>query len=235
MGIFNRETGSDAELPPIEQARVAVEAIDIAPHVDRLDSIKLAIAAKEKARAQAQERLQEVHRAIGEARQPDGDAIALALLRHGEMPAVAPDLEREKDQLVAGIAALNRQINEDYYPLREPWNGLKDEISEAMDPLIDELYRRAQEIIGQVETLYAASAALSRLTRTSRVDKLRQFSGTMLASGREFRRFFDFLVDIPVDPALLAFNQLPAVKAMRYGLPVTVAPPSQLQMERDGL
>lgn len=236
MGVFTTShVKGEAGMSPFDQAYAALQAMDVARHVDRVESLKLGIAAKEKALAQAQERLQEVHRAIADAAQPDGNAVAFALLGRGDMPCASSDLEREKDQLVAGIAALKRQINEDYYPLRQPWDGLKDEIAEAMAPLFDDLYSRAQDLIGQVESLYAAAAAISRLTRSNRVDKLRQFSGTMLASGREFRRFFDFEAELSVDPSLVAFNSLPAIKAMRYGFADTIDPPTQLQMERDGL
>ena len=149
------------------------------------------------------------------------------------MPPVATDLEREKNQLVAGISALNRQINEAHYPLRKPWNELKREVADAVEPLVDDFYRRSQELIEGIERLYAESAALSRVAINAKIDKLRQFSGTMLASGREFRRSFDFEKEIPVEPTLVAFNELPAIKAMKYGIPQTIAPPSVLDMERD--
>lgn len=48
--------------------------------------------------------------------------------------------------------------------------------------------------------------------------------GTVLVSAREFLRFFDFQAELAVDRALVALNDLPAIKAMRYGMPVPVAP-----------
>lgn len=235
MGLFTHaDADGQIELSPIDQAFAALEAMDVARHVDRVDSIKLGIAAKEKARDRAQARLQEVHQAIRDAREPDGDTVAFALLTSGEMPPVSEDLEREKDQLVAGIGALSRQINEAYYPLRKPWGELKQEVAEVIQPLTAELERQAQEIILQIESLYAASASMARLTEGGRVDTLKRLSGTMLAAGHDFCRFFDFQASIPVDQSLIAFNDLTAVKVMRFGVPETVAPPTQLEMQRAG-
>lgn len=222
-------------LSALDQARAAMEALDVSQHVDMVQALKSGIAAKEQARDRAQARLHEVREAIREARKPNGDDIAHALLTTGEMPPVPDDLEREKDQLVAGIGALNRQINEGHIPLRRPWGDLQREMAQAAELLIDDLYRQAQDVIDWVEQLYATSASLSLIMQTGKVDVLRRFSGTLLADGREFRRFFDFATPIQVDQAILALNELPAVKAMRRPVRETIDPPSQLQMDRDGL
>lgn len=236
MSVFSSSaTASSVSQSALDQARAAIEALDVSQHVDEVESLKLGIAAKEKARDRAQARLQEVHEAIREARTPNGDEIAYALLATGEMPPVPDDLEREKDQLVAGIGALNRQINAERIPLRRPWGNLQNEIAQAAEPLIDDLYRQAQEVIELIEQLYATSASLSLIMQTGKIDALRRFSGTMLADGREFRRFFDFARPLQVDHAISALNQLPALKVMGRHIRETVDPPSQLQMERDGL
>ena len=86
-----------------------------------------------------------------------------------------------------------------------------------------------------VEQLYATSASLSSIIQTGKIDVLRRFSGTLLADGREFRRFLDFATPIQVDQSIVALNELPAVKAMRRQIREAIDPPSQLQMERDGL
>lgn len=236
MSVFSSSaTASSVGQSALDQARAAIEALDVSQHVDAVETLKLGIAAKEKARDRAQARLLEVHEAIREARKPNGDEIAYALLATGEMPPVPDDLEREKDQLVAGIGALNRQINAEHIPLRRPWGNLQKEVAQAAEPLIDDLYRQAQEVIELIEQLYATSASLSLIMQTGKIDALRRFSGTMLADGREFRRFFDFATPLQVDHAISALNQLPALKAMGRHIRETVDPPSQLQMERDGL
>ncbi|RYL99491.1 hypothetical protein [Sphingobium fuliginis] len=219
----------------MDKARAAMEAIDVDTHVNRVESLKLGIAAKEKARDRAQVRLLELHETIRDGRQPDGNDIAQALLADGKLPPIPDDLAREKDQLVVGIGALNRQINDGYLPLRRPWDKLRQEMGQAGEPLLDDLYRQAQEAIAQVEQIYATVVSLSLIMQTGKIDALRRLSGTMLAGGREFRRFFEFATPIEVDQTILALNDLPALKAMRRQIRETVDPPSQLQMDRDGL
>lgn len=236
MGIFSPPPkDADVSLSPVEEAYAALEAMDVARHVDRVDSIKLGIAAKEKAREKAQARLQEVFQEIRDAREPDGETIAHALLTSGDMPPAPEDLTREKDQLVAGIGALTRQINDAYYPLRNPWSELKQEVAEVIQPLTADLQRRAQDIVLQIESLYADSSSVSRLTEMGEILVVKRLSGTMLAAGRELYRSFDFQARIPVDPSLIAFNQSAAVKAMRWPIPETIDAPSQWEMERENL
>ena len=216
----------------MDQAQEALKAIDFDKHIDRRDSIKLGIASKEAALNRANARLDELRTLIREQREPDGEAVAHALLSDGALPPGTDELEREKEQLLAGTKALVRQINEGHYPLRSPWDDLKKEIEEALDPVIDELWGRAQNLLEDLEALYAASAALRRIVSTARVDQIWRLSGTLLAEGHERPRTFELKGEIPVDPALLTLNQVSGLEDTKLRLVQSVTRPSTVDMGR---
>ncbi|KFG90044.1 hypothetical protein BV98_002217 [Sphingobium herbicidovorans NBRC 16415] len=233
MGIFEKASFGEATMPsPVDQAREALEAIDFGKHIDRRDSLKLGIASKEAALNRANARLDELRTLIREQREPDGEAVAHALLSDGALPPATDELEREKEQILAGTKVLVRQINDGYIPLRGPWDDLKKEIEEALEPVIDDLAGRAQGLLEELEALYAASAALRRLVSSGKVDQIWRLSGTLLSEGHELPRTFALKGEIPVEPALLTLNQVPGLEDTKLRLAQSVRRPTTVDMRR---
>lgn len=226
MRVFNSMTAEpEVDQSPIELARVALEAIDVTPHVERRDSLKRSIDAKQAAMERAQERLQSVNQRIRDQREPDGVSIALALMEGADLPPPPTALEEEKEQLLLGIRELNRQINEAHLPLRRPWDGLKKEITDAMAPVTDDIKRQAQEIAEAIELLYANTEALRRIVQTGPIDGIWQLMGQMVIATRE-SRWVSSRGRLPVDPELLALNAMEPFKAMQARLPDEIDTPN---------
>lgn len=226
MGFFNQaEDAPSGVQTPIELTRAALEAIDVTPHVDRRDSLKLSVANKEAALARAQQRLEDVNQRIRDQRQPDGATIAHALLHGNDLPPPPTALEEEKEQLVLGIRELSRQINDGHRPLLKPWEDLKGEITEAMMPLIEETEEQAKKLVESIEALYAKTDVLRRVTRSGRVEGIWRLMGAMVIVARE-SRYASIQSPIPVDPALSALGALEPFTVSRMGLAGTVETPS---------
>ncbi|PSO12614.1 MULTISPECIES: hypothetical protein [unclassified Sphingobium] len=226
MSVF---TGIKAEpevdRSPIDLARVALEAIDVTPHVERRDSLKRSIDAKKAALERAQERLQSVNERIRDKREPDGVSIALALMEGADLPPPPTALEEEKEQLLLGIRELNRQVNDAHLLLRRPWDGLKKEITEAMAPVVHDIELQAQEITESIELLYAKTEALRRIVQTGPIDGVWQLMGELVIATRE-SRYVNSRVRFPVDPEILALNPLEPFKAMQARIPDEIDTPN---------
>lgn len=223
---INRGAAAESNLSPIEQARAALDAIDVQPHVDRRDSLQASVERVETALTAARERLEQVRGQIRDHQQPDGKAIAHALLSGDDLPPPAAHLELERDQLLAGIAALNVQLRECEYQLRSPWNALRTEITEALRPVAEDLRAQAQSVVEKIEALYAATETLRRVANSGQIEGLRQMLGGMLVAGREGSRWVNFASRIPVDPELLVLRDLEPMRLVRAHAPDEVPFPS---------
>ena len=227
MGILNRTQVRPADGPsPIDQARAALDAIDVAPHVDRYESLKTSIAQMEAAEAAASDRLEDVRAQLRQHERPDGDAIAHALVTGAELPPPPDNLQREKEQLVAGIGALRRQINDAHTALRTPWGHLRGEVTQALHPVVLDLRGQAQAVIESIESLWACAEALRRIHASGEVEGLRQIAGSMLVAARECPRWVEFQGPIPVDPSLRSLTDAAPLKAMRANIPQAVDAPT---------
>lgn len=210
---------------PIDQTRAALEAIDPTPHVERRDAMKANVARLEAALDEAQARLHDVHSRIRDQSKPDGEAVAFALLHGEDLPATSDELLREKEQLVAGIGVLNRQINDAHIPLRAPFADLKHEIGVAFTPVVDDAAVRIQAVILELETLYATVETLRWLGETWMSEEVRQICGHMLVAARGLPRSFEYQADIPIDPELVALRELEVLRVIRAPSAATVEPP----------
>lgn len=227
MGILNRTQVRPADgQSPIDQAHAALDAIDIAPHVDRYEGLKTSIAQLEAAEAAASDRLEDVRTQLRQHERPDGDAIAHALVTGAELPPPPDNLQREKDQLAAGIGALRRQVNDAHTALRSPWDQLRGEVTGALSPVVQDLRAQAQAAIEKVEALWAAAEGLRRIHNSGEVEGLRQIAGAMLIAARECPRWVDFQGPIPVDASLRSLNDAAPLKAMRANIPEEVDAPT---------
>ncbi|OYX67031.1 MAG: hypothetical protein B7Y88_04205 [Sphingomonadales bacterium 32-64-17] len=152
------------------QTAAAFSSLDFSDENARLAEIKTRLDDTTRAIEAGESRMQEIHRTIAEARGPDGDAVADALLAHGDAALAASasrtgeQLKEEKASLIEGLRRLRHRA-EDLRAERDTIQlEARGKAAVVAKPLVEHLMAEQLKTAQSVMSAYAALSGLTMAT-----------------------------------------------------------------------
>jgi deferrochelatase/peroxidase EfeB len=148
----------------IEQTRKNLAALDLSPENAEIAEIDRKLKANEDATKRGHVQLQEAQQALRDNRQPNGAAVAEALISNvaiGSDVMTLAEWQEKADQLRAGLSALSQSQQSLYEEKRNAQHRAEEKVSKALTPLYQAQREAAQTAFDALVSIRAALQCLN--------------------------------------------------------------------------